>query len=891
MTTAAESPYRATRRLDEALTLIEHIHRDPRTTRERAAALIEAHRSDEAACVALRALGLARKQLGEPTAARTALRAAVALGQRRGYVLRTAQARTSLLVILADTGRTQAALAEAALAESALAGLPNGSLDLARLRVNLGLVLQRTGRTAEALTCYSAAERTLRENGDARWEALMLNLRGTLLAYRGDLVATAQDLTRAATLARDNGYQGVHQTALHNLGFAALRAGDLPRALRVLDEARLLGEQLGKPTESVLADRADTLLAAGLADEARKSAEQAAEGHERSGFAFDAAEARLSAARAALSAGDAAAAAEHAHAARTAFTRQRRPGWAAWARHVEYAARFDAGERNARMLGDLVRNAARLEQAGWLVTPQESLLLAARTAAALGQAGTAHEIYARVAAARASGPAQRRVLGWTAEAELRASLGDTAGSGRAVDRGLRVVNEYAATLGATDMRVGAALLGQELAKAGLRLALDGGSARRLLERAEQWKAATLRRRPMRPPDDAQFADLLGRLRAVVAQIAADGVAGRGVSGLQTKLVQLEQRVKELARYAPGGEYAPEPALDIAALSSALGERALVEYVRLDDELHAVTLVDGRAARHRLGSYRTVLAELESLRFSLGRMARRYGSPAVQQAAVAAYDYARAELDDALLRPLSRRIGDRPLVLVPTGSLHALAWPVLPSLAGRAVNVAPSARAWLTAACAPGGAGAEGLSCRNALGDRVVLAYGPDLPHAQAEIAELARRYPLAKPLGGADATAGAVAAALDGAGLAHIAAHGRFRADNPLFSCLELADGPLTVYDLEGLKKAPETLVLSACDTALSGIRPGDELMGMASAVFALGTRTLIASVAPVDDAQARTLMRMFHQSFAGGAAPAAALAAAQSAVPAARGFVCFGAG
>jgi len=230
------------------------------------------------------------------------------------------------------------------------------------------------------------------------------------------------------------------------------------------------------------------------------------------------------------------------------------------------------------------------------------------------------------------------------------------------------------------------------------------------------------------------------------------------------------------------------------------------------------------------------------------------------------------------------------VLVPTGSLHALAWPVLPSLTGREVTVAPSARSWLTAtqrqtAGAPGSTGGSGAA------GQVVLAYGPGLPHAEAEIAELAQRYPLAKPLVGADATARAVADALDGAELAHIAAHGRFRADNPLFSSLRMADGPLTVYDLEGLRQAPATLVLSACDTALSGIRPGDELMGVASAVFALGTHTLIASVAPVADEDTRALMSVFHSALAAGLSPTKALIRAQREVPEARGFVCFGAG
>jgi CHAT domain-containing protein len=140
-----------------------------------------------------------------------------------------------------------------------------------------------------------------------------------------------------------------------------------------------------------------------------------------------------------------------------------------------------------------------------------------------------------------------------------------------------------------------------------------------------------------------------------------------------------------------------------------------------------------------------------------------------------------------------------------------------------------------------------------------------------------------------------VAGALDGAGLAHVAAHGAFRVDNPLFSSLQLADGPLTVYDLEGLARAPRTLVLSACDSGLSGVRPGDELMGLAGALFALGTGSLVASVIPVPDAATRELMVAFHQRLQAGLPVAAALAGAQVAVgrdvPVAASFVCFGAG
>jgi CHAT domain-containing protein len=152
---------------------------------------------------------------------------------------------------------------------------------------------------------------------------------------------------------------------------------------------------------------------------------------------------------------------------------------------------------------------------------------------------------------------------------------------------------------------------------------------------------------------------------------------------------------------------------------------------------------------------------------------------------------------------------------------------------------------------------------------------------------------------GAKAGAEAVLKALDGASLAHIAAHGEFRADNPMFSHLRLADGPLTVYDLERVSRAPSTVVLSACNVGLSAVHPGEELMGLTAALLGLGTATVLGSVLPADDAATRELMVGVHQRLASGTRPVEALAAAQEAMgdgldertATAAAFVCFGAG
>jgi CHAT domain-containing protein len=114
-----------------------------------------------------------------------------------------------------------------------------------------------------------------------------------------------------------------------------------------------------------------------------------------------------------------------------------------------------------------------------------------------------------------------------------------------------------------------------------------------------------------------------------------------------------------------------------------------------------------------------------------------------------------------------------------------------------------------------------------------------------------------------------------------------------------LADGPLTVYDLERLTRPPATVIMSACDSGLSAVRPGEELMGLAAALLSLGTVSVLGSVLPAQDEAALALMSDLHRRLSAGSGLAAALAAAQAAAgdqldewtATAAAFVCFGAG
>jgi CHAT domain-containing protein len=305
-------------------------------------------------------------------------------------------------------------------------------------------------------------------------------------------------------------------------------------------------------------------------------------------------------------------------------------------------------------------------------------------------------------------------------------------------------------------------------------------------------------------------------------------------------------------------------------------------------LHAIVVTDRKVSRHDLGVEAAVHRELDALRFALRRLVAVHSTSArSRQSAVDGVKVAAERLAHQLVRPIEARVGDRPVIISPTGSLHTVPWALLPAESRHALSVVPSAAVWMAA---------EGRPRRRR---GALFVAGPGLRHAEPEVVEVARSYRRAHTLVGAEATVAATSAALAKSGLAHLACHGSFRSDNPLFSSLRLADGPLTVHDLERLGDVPELIVLSACESGLSAVAPGDELMGLASAFLGLGARALIGSVVPVPDEHVRPFMVSLHRRLRAGDTVSSALSETQAAwaaadddaAIAALAFICLGAG
>ncbi|HSI55907.1 MAG TPA: CHAT domain-containing protein, partial [Ideonella sp.] len=328
-----------------------------------------------------------------------------------------------------------------------------------------------------------------------------------------------------------------------------------------------------------------------------------------------------------------------------------------------------------------------------------------------------------------------------------------------------------------------------------------------------------------------------------------------------------------------GAAAGEALLDVAALQAALGpSRALLAY-HLDGEVWRACVVRHDGPQRVEGRLPALNERLLQLRLQLAAM-RRPGA-AGQRHAPQLLQRARHLLrrfDDDLLAPLRAALGGvRQLVIVPHRGLHALPWAALVDESGhsllerRELVVAPSATTWLHCHSRALQAGPDGGTAL------LVGAGGPTLPAVAQEIAAVhAAIGPQARLLQGEQASIAGFLAHAGEAETLHLACHASCRADNPDFSALHFSDGAWTLADASALPLRARLVTLSACDTAVSRVAPGDEVLGLARGFLLAGAHAVVATLWSVEDGSTAELMAAFYRARQRGQAVAAALRQAQ---------------
>jgi tetratricopeptide (TPR) repeat protein len=795
------------------------------------------------ASIAHQAAGIVLREVGDVEAGVRELRSALRLARQTGSQEREADVLGSLGVGLVYAGRTAAGLASFDRAIQLSSGASKG-----RVLHRRGMALWALGRYAAALEDCRQAVSALQSAGDWVWAARAVNTRGLVYLALGSLDRADADFMAAERLYDETGQEMASAHAVLNRGATVFRLGDLPAALSFLDEAAGRYRLLNVPGPALSYERCLVLLAAGLVSDAMAEADAAVRDIEQAhGRSTKKAELLLMAATCALAAGQPQAALDRAQAANRLFRSQQSAWGQAHAGLALVQAQYAVSPVSGRLLYAANRAADRLEELGSSEATQAHLL-AGRVALALGRREDADRHLLAAAHGRRRGPAMARATGWLGEA-LRAQAADEPRRMLAAcRRGLKILDEYQFTLGASELRAQATAHGGELAALAQRHAAQARRPRAFLARTERWRATALTVPRVRPSADAELNAGLARLRGVTSRLEEARREGKPTGALQREQVRLESEVRARSLRARGAAGSGRADIDIAQLLAQLDGAQLVEIVDVDGVLHVLLCGAGQVRQFTAGRTEDAARAADFARFGLRRLARRRPGDDPDSAR-AILKAAGPDLQDAILGPAAGYLGEGPVVVVPPGKLHTIPWALLPVLGGRAFSVAPSARAWMRADAAP------------PPGRRhVAIARGPGLVTNGAEVPLVADLYNDVTVLSGGQATAGQVLSALDGAWLAHIAAHGRFRADSPLFSSLRMHDGPLTVYDFEQLRRAPYRLVLSSCDSGVLAPVGADELLGLASSLLPLGTAGIIAAVVPLNDHAVVPLMVGVHE-------------------------------
>ncbi len=300
---------------------------------------------------------------------------------------------------------------------------------------------------------------------------------------------------------------------------------------------------------------------------------------------------------------------------------------------------------------------------------------------------------------------------------------------------------------------------------------------------------------------------------------------------------------------------PESLASLERVRAALAGATLIEFFPCGDGFVAIVADADSIHTVRLPRHRSEIeGALRLLRFQVGKRAMRieHFERFAGQFLAAANSHLTL-LYDSLIAPLRHLLRTPRLVIVPHGVLHALPFAALHD-GNRALiddfsfSVAPSAAVLA-------------LSCERApspFPNWLLIAAEPAA--AADEVRAVSSAWPGALILEGPAASLVAFRQAAETSRAIHIAAHGVYRADNPNFSALELADGRLNVIDLHNLRLHADCVVLSGCGTALGDLAGGDEVIGLTRGFLYAGARSVVSSLWDVDDRNTAEFMTRFYE-------------------------------
>lgn len=874
---------------------------------------IEAAGKDELRqAAAWRVRGQALRALGRHADALAAFESAAAAARQAGDERLAAQVRIGSVDSLGMLARYEEAIDLAQRLEQTFRDY-GAEADAAKVLVNAGSLHFRRDRYAEALDCYQRAGEILQKSGDPAMRAYLQTNSANVLTLLHRVEEAVHLYETARALFVERGMAADTAVVDLNVGFLHYASGRHALALAALTNAYRAFTACGREQQAArcAVDRGDVYRALNLHPEALADYDRALEVFERLPTDYDRARAEFGRAAVLLAQDhlqEALASLERADALFRAQKNRLQGAHVRWMRAVmrRQEGRIEEARREAQAA---MRVFAKNGLRGWAA--EARFLLAESYLEEGHNAARSMQSVCRIA--------RRYARGWL-ECRAERALGryyarqqDRRRALRHLRAAVHALEDARSLIAPEEMHV--AFLRDKLAvyEDLIELLLARGTQNDMaeaLECVERAKSRLLLERVLsalegRPASTAvnQARERLETLRGALSREyyrahtfhkgGPRRLPGEPAIDLPS-LLPLEQAYREALRdveLAEQREGQTAFSLSAVATTEALQEalqpdETLVEFCSVKDALWAFLLTRERMVTLPLGAGMDEVANLQRrLRFHLQRLETTpdFLLRHADRVQTGIQETLR-RLYTALLEPLQEWLAAEKIVLVPHGPLHGLSFHALFDGERHALDrweflYAPSATIWQA-----------GVRRREAKGNRreereerpsCLLMAVPlsGIEEVTKEVAQLAHLLPGSNVYRAEEATIGAFRQEAPTVHRLHLATHAQFRADNPLFSGLRLADGWLLARDLYEMTLDCDLATLSACFTGAGRVEPGDEVFGLMRGFLAAGARSVAASLWAVDDAVTTDLMVRFYGNLMGGMTKAAALRAAQRAM------------
>jgi tetratricopeptide (TPR) repeat protein len=843
-------------------------------------------RDDEALAHGLRAKGNALRFLDDHRAAIAHHSEAARLFGRAGLpteVGRTLSTSIQPLILLGEYAQAEQAAARA----REIFARERNDLRLARLDLNVGNIYHRQDRFDEALRYYEQAYERLLALRDVEGIAVALGNMAMCLITLNQFQRARDTHGRAKEWSEAHGLPKLVALADYNIAYLDFFRGQYGRAIEALKRTRAACEAIGDRYLAALCrlDLAEIYLELNLSPEAAEMAAESHDAFQALGNRYEAAKAVGFQAIAHGQQGKVLRALELLARARARFASEHNAVWPALLDLYQALLLFAAGR-----LFEARRGAAAALDAFPPAAASKAILcrlLLARIALRLGDVAEARAACGRAAESLAflDLPALRFQM-HAVKGQIEQAAGEHAAAFEAFRAALACLESLRSSLRGEELKIAFLKNKLEVHEQLVDLSLrrgGPGAAEAAFGYAEQAKSRVLQELILRGAapvreSAAGKSDLVRRVgelreelnwyyhRIEAEQMAAEEHTAERVERLQAEVSAHEKELLRALRELPDADRGERELLTPVTLPLEEIRRALpagatlVEYFTVGGRLLAFLLTRERLEVVPVGLLARVQHVLRLLQFQLGwgRPGARGAGGGPEQPLLEATRAHLGELYQALVAPLRGHLDAAHLVIVPHGPLHYVPFHALFDgerhlIDSVAVSYAPSASVY--ALCERRRPRASGAS--------LVLAVPDPLNPAIAEEARaVAARLPGAELFVGEEASADVLRTRGPLSRFVHVAAHGVFRGDNPMFSGVRLGGSYLTLYDLYALSLPADLVSLSACVTGRSVVAAGDELLGLARGLFRAGAASLLLTLWEVPDQSTAAFMTAFFDGY-----------------------------